>query len=121
MTSEISGGNRESTGTNLLSDGINFNTNKFSYINCNNNYLKVCYTNIRSVLNKFYILENYINLNNIDLFFLTETWLTNKVNDATVCPFNYNIYRSDRSSRGGGVAILFKNSLKVIIHFRLFK
>ena len=53
-------------------------------------------------------------MNNIDLFFLTETWLTNKVNDATVCPFNYNIYRSDRSSRGGGVAILFKNSLKVI-------
>ena len=74
--SGISGGNRKPKNVTVLTDRIKFNTNKISYINCNNNYLKVGYTNIRSVLNKFYILENYINLNNIDLFFwLKHGWL----------------------------------------------
>ena len=100
--SRISEGNCESTVINVLADRFNFNANKFSYINCNTNYLKADYTNIRSVLNKF-----YINLNNIDLFFLTETCLTNKVNDATVCPSSFNIYQNDRFSRGGGVAVIF--------------
>ena len=117
--SGIGRGNRETTVKNIskhnvLTDRFNVNAKKFSFINCNNNYIKVEYTNIRSVLNKIDILENYLYLNNIDLFFLTETWLTTKVNDAIVCPSNYNIFRNDRSSRGGGVAIIFKNSLKVI-------
>ena len=117
--SGIGRGNRETTVKNnskhnVLTDRFNVNANKFSFINCNNNYIKVEYTNITSVLNKIDILENYLYLNNIDLFFLTETWLTTKVNDAIVCPSNYNIFWNDRSSRGGGVAIIFKNSLKVI-------
>ena len=52
-------------------------------------------------------------MKDIDLFFLTKTWLTPKVNDAIICPINYNIVRNDRISRGGGVAVLYKNSLKV--------
>ena len=72
--SGISRANRESTVINIpkhnvLTDRFNVNAKKFSSINCNNNYLKVEYTNIRSVLNKVDILENYIYLNNIDLFF----------------------------------------------------
>ena len=72
--SGISRANRESTVINItkhnvLTDRFNVNAKKFSSINCNNNYLKVEYTNIRSVLNKIDILENYICLNNIDLFF----------------------------------------------------
>ena len=51
-------------------------------------------------------------MKNVDLLFLTETWLTPKVSDATMCPFDYNIIRKDRLSRG--VAVLFKNSLKII-------
>ena len=39
--------------------------------------------------------------------------MTPKVNDAIVCPSGYNIIRNDRLSRGGGVAVLYKNSLKV--------
>ena len=81
-----------------------------SYINSN---LKIFYTNIRSALNKVDILENYLYMKDIDLFFLTETWLTSKVNDAVICPRNYNIVRNDRISRGGGVAVLYKDSFKV--------
>ena len=51
-------------------------------------------------------------MKDIDLFFLTETWLTPKVNDAVICPRNYNIVRNDRISRGGGVAVLYKDSFK---------
>ena len=104
--------------SNLLNVYKNFNISaSFNKINksslSSNSNLKICYTNIRSVLNKGDILENYLYMKDIDLFFLTETWLTPKVNDAIICPSNYNIVRSDRISRGGGVAVLYKNSLKV--------
>ena len=65
-------------------------------------------------MNKVDILENYLCLNNIDLFFLTETWLTLKVNDATVCPSYYNIFRNDRKSRVGSVAVLYRNTLNIL-------
>ena len=50
-----------------------------------------------------------------ELMFVTESWLHDMVPDATICPNGYGVIRADRtSSRGGGVALLFKNSLKVI-------
>ena len=96
------------------SDKFSINHNKFSFNrhnNCNSKYLRIEYTIIRSVLNKVIFLENYLYMNNIDLFFLTETWLTPKANDAIVCPSNFNIIRNDRKSRG--VAVLCRNSLEV--------
>ena len=110
--------NCESTSFNIskcknLSVNFSNNGNKSSFSNYNNNHLRIEYTNIRSVLNKIDFLENYLYMKDIDLFFLTETWLTPKVNDAIVCPSQYNIIRNDRLSRGGGVAVLYKNSLKV--------
>ena len=52
--------------------------------------------------------------NNVDLLFLTETWLNSNVIDSNFCPLGYNIIRNDRLGRGGGVAVIFKNSLKII-------
>ena len=46
-------------------------------------------------------------------FFLTETWWTPKVNDAIVCSSNYNIVENNGTSRVGGVAVLYRNSLLV--------
>ena len=76
MTPRNSGINR----TDCKSDFLNFykkpnlsasfdkiNQSSFnSYINSN---LKIFYTNIRSVLNKVDILENYLYMKDIDLFF----------------------------------------------------
>ena len=51
---------------------------------------------------------------NLDLFFLTEIWLNSNVIDSNFCPLGYNIIRNDRIGRGGGVAVIFKNFLKLI-------
>ena len=115
-----SGMNRTDCKSDLLNFSKNVNlsvsfnkTNKSSFNSYSNSNLKIFYTNIRSVLNKVDILENYLYMKDIDLFFLTERWLTPKVNDAIICPRNYNIVRNDKISRGGGVAVVYKNSLKV--------
>lgn len=45
---------------------------------------------------------------------VTETWLHQDVNDYEIRPLGYRINRNDRDSYGGGVAILFQESLCVM-------
>lgn len=45
---------------------------------------------------------------------VTETWLRSYVSDDHVFPPGYNIYRKDRESRGGGVAVLIKKSIEAV-------
>ena len=40
-----------------------------------------------------------------------ETWLTDSILDYEIFPYEYVIYRKDRSSRGGGVLVAIKNHL----------
>lgn len=48
---------------------------------------------------------------------LTETWLTESVFDQEILPTNFNIFRKDRQSRGGGVLIATKSSIPVsVVH-----
>nr|CAH7748761.1 unnamed protein product [Callosobruchus chinensis] len=55
--------------------------------------------------------------NDLDLIFLSETWLSSNVFNAELFPAHYNIYRSDRkfstinASKGGGVLLAVKNCL----------
>lgn len=50
----------------------------------------------------------------IDLFFITETWLHENITNSMINVNNYEIFRSDRvSSRGGGVALFYKNYLHI--------
>lgn len=41
---------------------------------------------------------------------VSETWLHSDISDVDVIPPSYQIFRRDRTSRGGGVAIILKNS-----------
>ncbi|EEC05312.1 hypothetical protein IscW_ISCW003636, partial [Ixodes scapularis] len=41
---------------------------------------------------------------------VTETWLNEQVTNDEVFPAGYKIFRKDRCSRGGGVAIAVKDS-----------
>ena len=54
----------------------------------------------------FYILITY----NFDIFVVSETWLSSDMFDNEIMPPGYCVYRNDRSSRGGGVAIYVKLS-----------
>ncbi|ODM89461.1 putative RNA-directed DNA polymerase from transposon X-element [Orchesella cincta] len=62
---------------------------------------------MRSCRNKFEQLYMLLSTRNLDVLCLTETWLDQN----EICPLSrgYEIVRSDRSERGGGVAIVFKN------------
>ena len=76
-------------------------------------HVELC--NIRSVSNKLNLVTTYLkSLGDLDILFLTETWLKAKHIDSMFCPDGYHAIRCDRNgARGGGVAVLYKNNLQV--------
>ena len=83
------------------------------HFNCS---LCINFCNLRSIVNKCDYVSNYLRSNlNVDMLFVTETWLTPLISDAAVCPDGYNIIRTDRSSsKGGGVCVIYKDNLNVM-------
>lgn len=68
--------------------------------------------NCRSVCNKTAYLQMLIKEDNLDIFCLTETWLTHASDPSAtlLTPSQYNFNHVPRTtSRGGGVGILYKN------------
>ena len=89
--------------------------NGISYRGCDSTF-GVSYFNARSIMNKLNILQNYIvNIYpNTDMFFITETWLHKSAPDSLFCPSSYSCIRNNRvSGRGGGVMVLYKNTVNV--------
>ncbi len=75
--------------------------------------------NVRSIRNKTLYLNDYILTHNYDIFAVSETWLSDSEPDnlciKDLLPAGYQIKRVDRSNgqRGGGVAIIHKQSLNI--------
>lgn len=46
------------------------------------------------------------------LIAITETWLNEDITNDEVFPSSYSVIRKDRATRGGGVALLIKGSIK---------
>jgi len=80
------------------------------------------YLNARSIKsvtakhNKLSELHNLVSSNMPHVVAITETWLTNNVNDSEVLPHNYCIFRKDRdvtchNKRGGGLLLGIDNGL----------
>ena len=61
-------------------------------------------------------LNTELRSNNIDVCFVSETWLNSNISSNLVCPNGYNILRNDRSDfrKGGGVAILYRTDWKIL-------
>lgn len=51
----------------------------------------------------------------LDILVLSETWLKNSISDSDVALMGYNLYRVDRTGRGGGVSIYVKTGFSVTI------
>ena len=83
----------------------NYSTNKHS--------LTFVYSNLRSIKNKVEELNTTISNLNPDVICLVETWLTPDVPDGFINLSEYNLFRKDRQSRGGGLLIGCKKYLKV--------
>jgi len=73
--------------------------------------LKIIHLNIRSLVCKIDLLRAWVELNKPDVITLSETWLNSNVSDVEINLTNYVVYRLDRCSRGGGVAIYVSISL----------
>lgn len=67
--------------------------------------------NVRSICNKPDQVLQTLDNANIDIAFITETWLDNTSGNITYIIKNYgfDILRTDRESRGGGVAVIYRN------------
>lgn len=68
------------------------------------------YTNIRSLNNKLFLLDEICKLYLPDTFILTETWLT-PITPDSLLPFSFfHIFRKDRDTKGGGCLIAIRKT-----------
>lgn len=61
--------------------------------------------NARSLVNKPFFLQSLVSSKSLDIICITETWLTETIPDNEIVPYNFNVFRRDRDTRGGGVLI----------------
>ena len=70
------------------------------------------HVNIRSFLPKFVLLTALAHCANPDVLAVSESWLRKATNNSEISIPYYNIFRQDRTAKGGGVAIYCRDSLQ---------
>ena len=80
---------------------------------------KVCLWNARSTRNKSVELTDYIYVNDVDIMIIVESWLNESddvvIGECTPSGYTFLNMPSDSVNRGGGIALLFKTPLKMLI------
>lgn len=79
--------------------------------------IKIAQLNVRSLVRHFTEVAYFINQEEIDVFCLTETWLTDGVDSDSLHIPGYKFYRADRrgNRRGGGAAVYVSNRHNFLI------
>ena len=81
--------------------------------------------NARSLVSNKHLFNYHLTVTGLDLLAITETWLNDDIGDVIlrdVCPAGYSAIHCPRASgRGGGIALLFRDSIRVIGHNDDFK
>lgn len=72
------------------------------------NGLGLLHMNVRSLVPKIDLVRVSVATSDPDILVISETWLNKSVPDSTIQINGYNLFRSDRPSKGGGVAIYIK-------------
>ena len=67
--------------------------------------------NERSLVNKLSKFQSFVYSNPIDVYYTTESWLSNSIFDTEILPSGYSIYRKDRGSCGGGILVAVADSI----------
>ena len=86
--------------------------------------INIGHANVQSIIPKMDCINHVLKEQNLDIFCLSETWLTEIVKDRVLIFPGYQIVRRDRTApsdarrraapnRGGGVAILYRDTLNV--------
>ena len=77
------------------------------------------HVNIRSFLPKFVLFTALAHSTNPNVLAVSESWLRKATKNPEMFIPNYNIFRQDRTAKGGGVAIYCRDSLQSsVILFR---
>ena len=73
--------------------------------------------NVRSITPKVDELSTVLQINNIDIACLTETWLKDEISSDVVTVKGYVSHRKDRSDgrRGGGVAVYVRDHFLLLL------
>lgn len=94
---DVTGNSNDSLMNGTLSNG---STNSL-----NSNNVSVFYFNARSIKNKISDFHARVEVEKPHIIAITESWLDDSFNDAEVFPSDYCVFRNDRNSHGGGVAL----------------
>lgn len=65
--------------------------------------------NVRSLVPKIDLVRAWVQSSDPDVLVLSETWLKKSVSDSSIDIGDYKLFRADRLSKGGGVAIYVKS------------
>ena len=72
------------------------------------NGLGFLHMNVRSRVPKMDIVWVWVSTADLDILVYSEAWWKKSVSDSSIHITGYNLFRSDRPSKGGGVAIYIK-------------
>ena len=82
--------------------------------------IKIATINVQSLKNKIDLVSEELNDNHINIAILTETWLTDSIEDTTwlkSCELNASPFKilvqNRKGKRGGGIAIVYRNPIKI--------
>ena len=73
--------------------------------------LRFVHVNVRSLINKIDAIRLWAKMTESDVIVLSETWLKPSITNNMIHIDGYNLFRTDRVNKGGGVAIYAKASL----------
>lgn len=80
------------------------------------NGLKICHINAQSLKNKVDELRSIFENSLVDIISISETWLNSNSSDSSISLHGYKVFRADRVTHGGGVAIYVKNEISCKIN-----
>jgi Reverse transcriptase (RNA-dependent DNA polymerase) len=69
------------------------------------------YQNVRGLMSKLSQFRCNVQVHDVDIIAVTETWLDSSVFDSELFDCNYIVFRRDRATRGGGIMIAIRNNL----------
>lgn len=75
--------------------------------------LILAHINICSLRNKIHDLSLFLQLNKVDIFTISETYLDSFIDNLEIHTVGFSIYRSDQNRSGGGRAIVIRDHFPV--------
>ena len=82
---------------------------------CDRTCMGFLHINIRSLLPKLDLLNSWVHTVTPDVLAISESWLKKSIANPDIFIPGYNIFRQDRATKGGGVALYVKDHLQCVV------